>query len=45
MKRKTFVIDTNVLLYDPESLTKFPHSEIVIPVAVLEELEHDEAAA
>ncbi len=39
MKRKTFVIDTNVLLYDPESLTKFPHSEIVIPVAVLEELD------
>jgi PhoH-like ATPase len=39
MNRKTFVIDTNVLLYDPESIKKFPASDIVIPVAVLEELD------
>lgn len=36
---KTFVIDTNVLLYDPESLTKFPRQQIIIPVTVLEELD------
>lgn len=36
---KTFIIDTNVLLYDPESITKFPRSQIVLPVTVLEELD------
>lgn len=39
MTRKTFVIDTNVLLYDPEAITKFPRHDIVIPVIVLEELD------
>lgn len=37
--KKTFVIDTNVVLHDPEAITKFPHSRIVIPVTVLEELD------
>jgi len=37
--KKIFVIDTNVLLHDPESLTKFPGNHIVIPVTVLEELD------
>ncbi|MFA6914996.1 MAG: PhoH family protein [Parachlamydiales bacterium] len=36
---KTFVLDTNVLLHDPESITKFPRHQIVIPVTVLEELD------
>src|SRR6476620_2316108 len=36
---KTFVIDTNVLLHDPEAITKFPRHIIVIPVSVLEELD------
>ena len=39
MKRKTFVLDTNVLLHDPESMTKFPRNTVVIPVTVLEELD------
>lgn len=39
MKKKTFVIDTNVLLHDPEALTKFPRHNIVIPVTVLEEMD------
>lgn len=39
MTHKTFVIDTNVLLYDPESITKFPRHHVVIPVTVLEELD------
>lgn len=38
MTRKSFVLDTNVLLHDPEALVKFPNSDVVIPVAVLEEL-------
>lgn len=39
MTRKTFVIDTNVLLHDPECITKFPRHDLVIPVTVLEELD------
>ena len=38
-ERKTFVLDTNVLLHDPESITKFPNNNVVIPVTVLEELD------
>lgn len=36
---KTFVIDTNVLLHDPESILKFARHKVVIPVTVLEELD------
>lgn len=39
MAKKTFVIDTNVLLHDPESITKFPKHNVVIPLTVLEELD------
>lgn len=39
MKKKTFVLDTNVLLHDPESILKFPKNHIVIPVTVLEEID------
>jgi PhoH-like ATPase len=36
---KTFVIDTNVLLHDPQALTLFGQNDVVIPLAVLEELD------
>lgn len=36
---KTFVIDTNVLLHDPKALLQFPRNHVLIPVAVLEELD------
>ncbi len=39
VKKKTFVLDTNVLLHDPESILKFPKNDVVIPVTVLEELD------
>lgn len=39
MSKKTFVLDTNVLLHDPECIVKFPRNNVVIPVAVLEELD------
>lgn len=39
MAGKTFVIDTNVLLHDPEAIAKFPNQTIVLPVTVLEELD------
>ncbi len=36
---KTFVLDTNVLLHDPQSLFKFEDNTLAIPVEVLEELD------
>lgn len=39
MKRKTFVLDTNVLLHDPDALTTFGDNEVVVPLAVLEEFD------
>lgn len=39
MAHKTFVIDTNVLLHDPRALMQFPRHHILVPVAVLEELD------
>jgi PhoH-like ATPase len=37
--RKTFVIDTNVLVYDSTAIKKFKNNDVVIPLAVLEELD------
>ena len=36
---KTFVLDTNVLLHDPQSIFKFQEHNLAIPVEVLEELD------
>jgi len=36
---KTFVLDTNVLLYDPYALYKFEENTIVIPITVIEEID------
>ncbi len=38
MGRKTFVLDTNTLIHDPEALTAFGDNDVVVPLAVLEEL-------
>ncbi|MCW5764856.1 MAG: PhoH family protein [Phycisphaeraceae bacterium] len=37
---KHFVLDTNVLLHDPNALFVFHEHEVVIPFAVVEELDH-----
>ena len=39
MGRKTFVIDTNVLLHDPDSIVGFADNDVVIPLTVIEELD------
>lgn len=39
MSQKSFVLDTNVLLHDPECMIQFPRHEVLIPVTVLEELD------
>jgi len=38
-KIKTYVLDTNVLLHDPQSIFKFEDNNLAIPVEVLEELD------
>jgi len=37
---KVFVLDTNVLLHDPNSIFKFEDNLVILPMTVLEELDH-----
>lgn len=37
--RKTFIIDTNVLIHDPGAIQQFKDNDVVITLAVLEELD------
>ena len=39
-RKKVFVIDTNVILHDFNCLYKFQENDIVLPIVVLEELDH-----
>lgn len=39
VRTKTYVLDTNVLLHDPQSIFKFEENNLAIPVEVLEELD------
>ncbi len=39
IRAKTYVLDTNVLLHDPQSIFKFQDNNLAIPVEVLEELD------
>ena len=36
---KTFILDTNVLLHDPQALFRFEENEVIIPVKVIEEVD------
>lgn len=40
MAKKTYILDTNVLIHDPLSFLKFQDNTVIIPIAVLEELDH-----
>ncbi len=37
--RKIFVLDTNVLLHDPQALTRFEDNGVVVPIEVVEEID------
>jgi PhoH-like ATPase len=37
--RKTFVLDTNVLLHDPQALLRFQDNQVVVPIEVVEEID------
>ncbi|MCK6595392.1 MAG: PhoH family protein [Bacteriovoracaceae bacterium] len=39
MKKKTFVLDTNVLLFDPMAIRKFGKNTVFIPLIVIEEID------
>jgi PhoH-like ATPase len=43
-RTKIFVLDTNVLLHDPQCLYKFQDNTLAIPVEVLEELDRKKSA-
>jgi PhoH-like ATPase len=38
-RKKTFVLDTNVLLHDPRALFGFDEHDVVIPMTVIEEID------
>jgi PhoH-like ATPase len=37
--KKTFVLDTNVLLFDAQAIYKFNDNDVVIPISVIEEID------
>lgn len=37
---KTFILDTNVILHDPSCILNFQDNDIVIPLAVIAEIDH-----
>ena len=39
-KIKNFVLDTNVILHDPQAITKFGSSNVIIPIYVVEEVDN-----
>ncbi len=39
--RRLFVLDTNVLMHDPQSLFRFAEHDVFIPIMVLEELDNN----
>lgn len=38
--KKIFVLDTNVLLHNPSSIFSFEENDVILPLAVLEEIDH-----
>jgi PhoH-like ATPase len=37
--RKAFILDTNVLLFDPQAMFKFGNNDVIIPIVVVEEID------
>jgi len=38
--KKTFILDTNVLLYDPKAIYSFEDNDVIIPIPVIRELDN-----
>ena len=39
IKKRTVILDTNVLLHDPESPRRFGSDQVIIPIQVIEEVD------
>src|SRR5512136_336202 len=37
--KKNYILDTNVLLHDPNSLLKFDDNTVILPIEVIEEID------
>jgi PhoH-like ATPase len=37
--KKSFVLDTNVLLYDPQAIFRFEENDVIVPITVIEEID------
>ncbi len=37
--KKTFVLDTNVLLHDPTAMLRFQDNDVILPITIIEELD------
>jgi PhoH-like ATPase len=37
--RKNYVLDTNVLIYDPQAVLKFEDNDVILPIYVIEEVD------
>lgn len=37
--RKTYILDTSTLVYDPVAFKQFPNSDVIVPIATLRELD------
>ncbi|HEY7745813.1 MAG TPA: PIN domain-containing protein, partial [Desulfuromonadales bacterium] len=37
--KKTYILDTNVLLHDPQAIFRFEDNDLVIPITVIEEID------
>ena len=37
--KKNYILDTNVLLHDPNSLLKFQDNNVLLPIEVIEEMD------
>ncbi|MEB3293093.1 MAG: PhoH family protein [Synechococcales bacterium] len=37
--KKSFILDTNVLLHDPEAMLRFAENDVILPMTIIEELD------
>jgi len=40
LPRKIYILDTNVIIHDPNALQRFDEHDVVLPIVVLEEMDH-----
>ena len=38
--KKNYILDTNVLLHDPGSMRSFQDNTVIVPIYVIEEIDH-----